>query len=150
MPQAVKHWALTTLRDKLIKIGCKVVYHAWCVVFQFAQVAVSRQLFQAIRQRTERLRLHCTPDICRWTRKNLSTRKRQVIMLENAADGVLLICCAVQFVCPGLAALYGENPRQPDARQNCKRFAHRYVSRHGDKTAATAILHTHCAGVEGP
>ena len=28
LPASVKHWTLTTLRDKLIKIGAKVVRHA--------------------------------------------------------------------------------------------------------------------------
>jgi len=57
LPTSVKHWMLTTLRDKLIKIGCKVVHHARQVVLQLAEVAVPRQLFQAILRRIERLRL---------------------------------------------------------------------------------------------
>jgi hypothetical protein len=28
LPQAVRHWTLTTLREKLIKIGAKVVRHS--------------------------------------------------------------------------------------------------------------------------
>jgi len=28
LPRSVKHWSLTTLREKLIKIGAKVVTHA--------------------------------------------------------------------------------------------------------------------------
>ncbi len=36
----VKHWTLTTLRDKLIKIGAKVVHHTRQVVFQLAEVAI--------------------------------------------------------------------------------------------------------------
>jgi len=28
LPHVVKHWSLTTLREKLIKIGAKVVRHA--------------------------------------------------------------------------------------------------------------------------
>ena len=28
LPQSVKHWSLTTLREKLVKIGAKVVLHA--------------------------------------------------------------------------------------------------------------------------
>ena len=39
LPQGVKQWTLTTLRDKLIKIGAKVVHHARRVVFQMAVVA---------------------------------------------------------------------------------------------------------------
>jgi len=53
----VKHWSLTTLREKLIKIGAKVVHHARYVTFQMAEVAVPRQLFRAILDRIRRLRL---------------------------------------------------------------------------------------------
>jgi hypothetical protein len=57
LPRGVKHWTLTTLRDKLIKIGTKVVHHARRVVFQMAEVAIPRPLFRAILHRIERLRL---------------------------------------------------------------------------------------------
>jgi len=57
LPTSVKHWTLTTLRDKLIKIGAKVVHHARRVVFQLAEVAIPRPLFAAILRRIERLRL---------------------------------------------------------------------------------------------
>jgi len=56
LPRSVKHWSLTTLREKLIKIGAKVVHHARYVVFQMAEVAVPRQLFRAILVRIRRLR----------------------------------------------------------------------------------------------
>jgi hypothetical protein len=57
LPVGVKHWSLTTLREKLIKIGAKVVHHARSVVFQMAEVAVSRNLFRLILERIRRLRL---------------------------------------------------------------------------------------------
>jgi len=57
LPASVKHWTLTTLRNKLIKIGCKVVHHARRVVFQLAEVAIPRSLFALILRRTERWRL---------------------------------------------------------------------------------------------
>ncbi len=57
LPVSVKHWTLTTLRNKLIKIGCKVVHHARRVVFQLAQVAIPRSLFALILRRIARLRL---------------------------------------------------------------------------------------------
>jgi len=56
LPRKVKHWSLTTLRDKLIKIGAKVVHHAGYVVFQMAEVAVPRELFAKILVRIGRLR----------------------------------------------------------------------------------------------
>ena len=53
----MKHWSLTTLREKLIKIGAKVVTHARYVIFQMAEVAVPKRLFGAILKRIRRLRL---------------------------------------------------------------------------------------------
>jgi hypothetical protein len=39
---------LTTLREKLVKIGAKVVRHGRYVTFQLTKVAVSKSLFQKI------------------------------------------------------------------------------------------------------
>jgi len=55
LPQSVKHWSLTTLREKLVKIGAKVVTHARYVTFQMAEVAIPRRLFAAILHRIRRL-----------------------------------------------------------------------------------------------
>lgn len=60
LPQEVRRWTLTTTREKLIKIGAKVVRHARRVTFQLAEVAVTRRLFQAIRCAIDRLRLPIT------------------------------------------------------------------------------------------
>jgi len=57
LPASVRHWTLTTLREKLIKIGAKVEHHARKVVFQMAEVAVPRELFRDILRAIERLRL---------------------------------------------------------------------------------------------
>ena len=51
LPKPVKHWSLTTLREKLIKIGAKVVTHSRYVIFQMAEVAVPQELFAAILNR---------------------------------------------------------------------------------------------------
>jgi hypothetical protein len=48
LPKSIRHWSLTTLREKLVKIGAKVVRHSRYVIFQLAEVAVPRQLFAAI------------------------------------------------------------------------------------------------------
>ena len=48
MPEEVEHWSLTTLREKLVKIGAKVVRHGRYVTFQLAEVAVPRSLFRKI------------------------------------------------------------------------------------------------------
>jgi hypothetical protein len=61
LPRSVRHWSLTTLREKLIKIGAKVVRHSRQVIFQMAEVAVPRELFRAILRAIERLRLATVP-----------------------------------------------------------------------------------------
>ena len=48
VPEEVEHWSLTTQREKLVKIGAKVVSHGRYVTFQLAEVAVPRELFQKI------------------------------------------------------------------------------------------------------
>jgi hypothetical protein len=56
IPEAIEKWSLTSLREKLTKIGAKVVSHGRYVAFQMAEVAISRQLFAAIMQRIAALR----------------------------------------------------------------------------------------------
>jgi len=51
LPKSVKHWSLCTLRDKLIKVGAKVISHSRYVIFQLAEVAVPRVLFREILDR---------------------------------------------------------------------------------------------------
>ena len=48
LPAEVAQWSLSTLRDRLVKIGAKIVRHGRSVVFQMAEVLVSRDLFQKI------------------------------------------------------------------------------------------------------
>jgi hypothetical protein len=47
-PKAAEPWSLTSQREKLIKIGAKVVSHGRYVTFQMAKVAVSRRRFADI------------------------------------------------------------------------------------------------------
>ncbi len=47
-PEPIKDWSLTTSKNKLIKIGAKVVSHGHYVIFQMAEVAIARQIFQEI------------------------------------------------------------------------------------------------------
>ncbi len=56
LPQKVEHWSLTTLRNKLINIGAKVVRHGRYVTFQLAEVAIARALFAEILRLIDRLR----------------------------------------------------------------------------------------------
>jgi len=47
-PKPIKDWSLTSLKEKLIKIGAKVVSHGRYIAFQMAEVAIPRQMFQEI------------------------------------------------------------------------------------------------------
>jgi hypothetical protein len=53
--------SLTSLREKLIKIGAKVVSHGRHVSFQMAEVAVPRQMFQEILMLIAQLRAPPAP-----------------------------------------------------------------------------------------
>jgi hypothetical protein len=61
MPKTVERWSMTSLREKLIKIGAKVVRHGRYVTFQLAEVAVPRQMFAAILSLIARLRAPPAP-----------------------------------------------------------------------------------------
>src|SRR5215472_308043 len=61
MPKAAAPWSLTSLRQKLIKVGAKVVSHGRYVTFQMAEVAVSCQTFNEILSLIARLRAPPTP-----------------------------------------------------------------------------------------
>jgi hypothetical protein len=51
LPRSVRPWSLRSLQAKLIKIGAKVVTHSRRIIFQMAEVAVPRALFEAILKR---------------------------------------------------------------------------------------------------
>jgi hypothetical protein len=44
-PEPIKDWSLTSLKEKLIKTGAKIVSHGRYVAFQMAEVAIPRTLF---------------------------------------------------------------------------------------------------------
>src|ERR1700746_3733897 len=47
-PEPIKDWSLTSLKEKLIKIGAKVMSHGRYIAFQMAEVAIPRDLFADI------------------------------------------------------------------------------------------------------
>jgi hypothetical protein len=61
LPKSVKQWSLRTLRDKLVKIGAKVIRHSRYVIFQMAEVAVPRVMFREILNRIRQLRFLTIP-----------------------------------------------------------------------------------------
>jgi hypothetical protein len=61
MPKTAEPWSLTSLREKLIKIGAKVVSHGRYTTFQMAEVAVPRQMFKDILRLIAQLRAPPAP-----------------------------------------------------------------------------------------
>jgi len=61
MRKAAEPWSLNSLREKLIKVGAKVVSHGRHVTFQMAQVAVPRQMFREILMLIARLQAPPAP-----------------------------------------------------------------------------------------
>jgi hypothetical protein len=55
-PEPIKDWSLTSLKEKLIKIGAKIVSHGRYVAFQLAEVAIPRNLFAEILRLIAKLR----------------------------------------------------------------------------------------------
>jgi hypothetical protein len=61
MPKTVRPSSATSLPEKLIKIGAKVVSHGRCVTFQMVEVAVPRRMFREILSLIARLRVLPAP-----------------------------------------------------------------------------------------
>ena len=57
LPEDMKHWTLTSLQTRLIKTGGRLVRHARRLVFQLAEVLVTREMLGGILERISRLRL---------------------------------------------------------------------------------------------
>jgi len=55
LPPEMVRWSLTTLREKRVKIGARLVRHARLLVLQMAEVALPRDLFGQILSRIRRL-----------------------------------------------------------------------------------------------
>ena len=47
-PELIERWSLTSLRERLIKTGVRLVRHARYAIFQMAEVALPRQVFAGI------------------------------------------------------------------------------------------------------
>ena len=61
LPDEIEHWSMTTLREKLIKIGAKVIRHGRYVTFQLAEIAIPRRLFAEILRLIDGLRPRPAP-----------------------------------------------------------------------------------------
>jgi hypothetical protein len=101
MPKAAEPWSLKSLRQKLIKIGAKVVSHGRYVTFQMAEVAVSRILVRDIlmliagfgrrshqRERCkDRMRQRTTAGVPHEGGKATSFRRDEAESIDSAARG---------------------------------------------------------------
>ena len=56
LPESMKHWSLTSLQTRMIKTGGRLVRHARRLVFQLAEVLVTREMLTGILERISRLR----------------------------------------------------------------------------------------------
>jgi hypothetical protein len=86
MPKAVEPWSLTSLREKLIKIGAKVVSHGRYVTFQMAEVVVSRLMFRDILMLISRLRAPPARHEERWCQIRQTTTAE--VRLESCPTAV--------------------------------------------------------------
>jgi hypothetical protein len=63
LPDAAKQRSLTTLRNRLVNIGARIVRHGRSVIFQMSEVMVPRGLFrqipEAIARRRPSRRVRC-------------------------------------------------------------------------------------------
>jgi Transposase DDE domain group 1 len=55
LPESIKHWSLTSVQTRLIKIGGRLVRHAKRLTFQLAEVMVSRDMLEEMLERIGKL-----------------------------------------------------------------------------------------------
>lgn len=60
-PEPIMDWSLTSLKEKLIKIGAEIISHGRYVAFQMAEVAIPRHLFADILRLIAELRRPSDP-----------------------------------------------------------------------------------------
>lgn len=103
LPEAVAQWSLTTLREKLIKIGTKVVRHARYAVFQMAEVAVPKQLFEDILRLIAGLRSGAAPSVG-LGRSDASTPREECVRMTGKREKLV---DQTPFWAPGAAKTPG-------------------------------------------
>ena len=82
LPETIKHWSLTNLRDKLVKISARIVTHARYVIFQMAEVAAPRELFGEILRLIDGLRPRMV-QVYKLARSNGSSRREECVCQQN-------------------------------------------------------------------
>ena len=61
LPDTVEQWSLTSLREKLIEIGAKIVHYGRYVTLQMAELSIPRDLFADILRRIDWLGPNMAP-----------------------------------------------------------------------------------------
>jgi hypothetical protein len=107
LPKPVQHWSLTTLWEKLVKIGAKMTRHSKDVTIQRAEVSVTRNVFAAI------LNGIALGD----GRRQLSSagfRRRSVAVAEKAGPRGKVRSLPGKAPCGGMVpAMEAKEPRRP-------------------------------------
>ena len=55
LPKEISTWSLTSMKERVIKVGARLVMHARRLVFQMAEVSLTRGLFSRILERIRQL-----------------------------------------------------------------------------------------------
>ena len=58
LPEEIKRWSLTSVQTRLIKTGGRLVRHARRLVFQLAEVMVTRAMFDEMLEKIGKLRFN--------------------------------------------------------------------------------------------
>ena len=115
LPDSVEQWSLTTLREKLIKIGAKISATAAKFIFQMAEVAIR-----------ETLRRHPAPH--RPGQTDAHSGMNDGIRSSHADDGPVHLVCSRRVVCPATPPIVppsdeSDYRRPQDASKlQCERF----------------------------
>ena len=82
-PGEVKHLSPSTPREKMVKIGSKVVSHGRYVTFQLAEVAVPRELFRKILSLIRWSATKTRSGVCRGIRRRGKKRWEKWVWMAN-------------------------------------------------------------------
>jgi hypothetical protein len=139
LPRSIRGWNLASLRDKLVKIGAKVVTDAKYVVFQLEEMAVPRQLFAAMLDRVSRLRLAGASGLGspRWTKRTRHCPRESVVR----RSGRFRRMSEEEEACAAGSALDKTNPGSAFGENPCDRIFGGLCSAIGVVAVASERLH---------
>ncbi len=131
LPDEVKHWSLTTLREKLIKIGAKVVRHGQCSVRRFVAPGLrSPQFFDRFQNLSHTRRPSISPASSRLpacTAAKMAASRLVRVLSHNTTRGLIGLRATIarkrtsrgpRFFCAGLSGAFRPCPRYAGSRRN--------------------------------